>query len=139
MTAAADGDRPTATIEMYDREHSSSSPGDERLAIRKMTVRMPGPEQLAVWQRTARRMAGVDPQALTSEEAMKLLDRGLRVIQSVLVDAADRDWLEDQLLDGNTTLEEAAKIVTLAMDAFNDNGKAAPKTGPVKKARRAAR
>lgn len=138
MPPTPNGDRPTATIDLYDREHGSSTPGDESLAVRKMTVRMPGPEQLAVWQRTAKRMAGVDPDSVDGTTAMKLLDRGLRFIQSVLVHEADRDWLEDQLLDGNLTLEEAARIVTLAMDAFADT-KPAGKPAPAKRARRATR
>lgn len=106
---------------------------------RNLSVSMPTPEQLAVWQRTAKRMTGVDPDALTGPEAMKLLDRGLKVIQSVLPEQDDRDWLEDELLDGALTLEQAAGIVTQAVAAFgNSNGKA-PKAGPVKKARRATR
>jgi hypothetical protein len=103
---------------------------------RDLTVSMPTPEQLAVWQRTARRMTGVDPATMTGEEAMKLLDRGLKVIQSVLPNPDDRDWLEDELLDGNLTLEAAAGIVTAAVAAYRTNG-GPPKTGPVKKARRA--
>lgn len=121
---------------------SNGAPEPKQVSFggRDLTVSMPTPEQLAVWQRTAKRMTGVDTANLTGEEAMKLLDRGLRVIQSVLPDEADREWLEDELLDGNLTLEAAAGIVTKAVAAHNTNGKAAaPTAGPVKKARRATR
>jgi hypothetical protein len=103
---------------------------------RAVTVAMPTDGQLAVWKRTASRFASVDVGELTGEEVGKLLDRGVRVIQSVMASQADRDWLEDELLDGVLTLEAAAGIITEAIAAFRDD-KPAPKTGPIKKARRA--
>lgn len=125
MTATPTSDPPTTRKILFEG--------------RELDVAMPGAEQLAVWQRTAKRMAGYDPNSGDGPEAMKLLDRGMRVIESVLPGQDDRDWLEDQLLDGNLTLEKAAAIVTQTVEAFRDqpaNGKARP----VKKAaRRAAR
>lgn len=106
----------------------------DKLGARTMLVNAPTPEQLAVYQRTAARFDR-DLTTMSEAEASKALDRSVRVVVSVLADQADVEWVEDQFLDGNLTLVEAAAILTLTIEAFSDSKANAPKTGPVKTAR----
>jgi hypothetical protein len=74
-----------------------------------------------------------------AEKLGRLLKQGTKVIRSVLADDTDRDWLMDQLMESDLTLQEAAEIVHLAVAAFvaaKQGTAAAPTTGPVGRVRR---
>lgn len=102
---------------------------------RRMNVVMPTPDQLAIWQRTATRLQATD--GLTPGEIMKLLQRAVTLIGSVLVDEVDRDWVEEALLAGDIDLMGAAAILTVALEELAGKAKAAaPKNGPAPRARR---
>lgn len=107
---------------------------------RTMPVRFPTAEQLTVWNRTARRASEISGRDITNQEAATLLDRVLRIIQSVLDEQADRDWVEDQLLDGGLTLAGdggATDIISMTVELMRGQAEAdAPTTGPAAKARR---
>lgn len=123
MTTTTAAAAPTATIDF---------PVGDNLT-RTMRVKLPTPEQLAVWRRTVEwfERAGDN---LTGEPAQKALGRIVKIIMSVLADDADIEWVEDQLLDGQLTAVRAADILTLTVDQFADQAKnKAPKNGPVKK------
>lgn len=103
---------------------------------RTMNVVMPTPDQLAIWQRTALKLQGAT-QGMGNDEIMRLLQRAVTLIGSVLVDEVDRDWVEEALLAGDLDLMGAAAIVTLAVEHLSASAKAkAPRTGPAPKARR---
>lgn len=123
---------------------------DQPLAViafegRELTVRRPAPEQLGVWSRTAGRLnkvrdaAGAMTKEQQGQEAAKLLGLAIKIIESVLVEEADKEWLEDRMLaggKGGLKLERASDIITLTVTEFNQTRAAAPTTGPVPKARR---
>lgn len=144
-----------APTEPDDQAAAAGPKGEITYRGRTMKVRRPTPEQLMVWKRIAEQGLAVaadeqaNPGQLCAEcggegcdtchntgkahtaKVMKLFDRALRIIASVLVDEADRDWLEDQLLDGTVNLNAAGEIVTLAVnDMIAGREKAAPRTGP---------
>lgn len=147
-TAARPAKKTAATVASVPEEPQTGQTPDQAPITfmgRKILVQAPTAEQIGVWQRTARRFEDADlthrpgdsPDVLVAKnrKAGKLLDRGIKIIESVLVDEDDRDWLEDQLLDRVMTLGEAANIISLAVDAFGQ-AEQAPRTGPAPKARR---
>lgn len=103
----------------------------------ELIVQRPSPEQLVVWRRVATRMTDAlhTGQQVTNQEAAQLLDRGISVITSVIANRVDKDWLEDQMLDGVLTLVQAAEVLNLTIDAFT-GPQPAPTTGPKPRARR---
>jgi len=103
---------------------------------RQVLVLRPTAEQIAVWQRVAKRQAALNGDKMTNEDAMALLDRAMRIVETILADKADRDWLEDQMLDGVLRLDQVVSIVGLTADAYSDTAGAAPTNGPQPKARR---
>jgi hypothetical protein len=109
---------------------------------RRLNVVMPTAEQLAIWQRTALKLQAAGAAGgMTGAEAMKLLQRILTLMGSVLVDEVDRDWIEDAILGGDLDLMGAAAIVSLALTELSRQAetlgaKAAPRNGPAPKARR---
>jgi hypothetical protein len=111
---------------------------------REMYVWMPRPEQLLVWRRTLRRLQDMEENDWTADEVMKALERTRKIIDSVLVNETDKDWLDDQMLDRKLTLKDTGGIIQLTVEAFADAAKgegnrqtkrAAKKVAPKKAAR----
>lgn len=107
VAPAVEPDRLTATITFAGRD---------------LPVVMPRPEQLAIWQRTLSRLGNADLTAMTGAEVGQLINRSIRIVETVLADPADHEWLEDQLLDGGMSLADAANIVTAALAALGAGG-----------------
>lgn len=114
---------------------------------REIYVRLPRPEQLLVWQRTVRQLQKADTASFTGTEAMQALERARRIIDSVLANQADKDWLDDELLDGTFGLREASQIITMTVEAYaeaaqadgnRETKRAAKKAAPKKAARKKA-
>ena len=129
---------------------------------REMKVRTPDEGQLAVWAASAERfqtlgsewaaqseaLAGRDeddPDVLAfrqqrNEQATRALSRAMRIITTALVEQADRDWIEDGLLDRRFGLAEALGLISSAVDELRrlkaSGTVAAPTTGPKTKTRR---
>jgi hypothetical protein len=115
---------------------------------RTMRVHNVSIEQIGVWRRIVRQFEGADeplPADASDEVVMarsqrlqRLLDRTFDIILSMLVDEADIEWVETQLLTHELTLNQAVKIITLAIEEFK--ARQAPTNGPVRrdKARRRA-
>lgn len=112
-----------------------AKPGTIVFRGRTIRVNKPTESQLAVWQRIANRYADLDP-AKDQSKAGEILNRYFVIVESVLADTADRDWVEDHLLGGDMDLTEMAQIVTKTVDHYY--GAKVPKTGPAPKARRRA-
>ena len=121
-TVAKPGSRPTSTITYRGRT---------------MRVQMPSADQLAVWQRTATKLANAT--GLGVEETMKLIQRAITMIATVLVDEVDRDWVEESILHGDMDIMGAAAILTMAIEKLvaqaQTKAATAPRNGPVAKAR----
>lgn len=126
---------------------------------RTMKVRRPDDEQLALWSRIATRAQAFGRAARTSKpcgdcqgsgvrgdercdrcagtgdgdvaQVLRLYNQALSIVTSVLVDEADKDWLEDQLIEKTIDLVGASEIVSLTVTALITSRKpAAPKHGP---------
>lgn len=104
---------------------------------REIWTRMPSPEQLLVWDRTVKRLTGAPPdESWTGSQVMASLDRLRRIVDTILVNRADVDWLDDQFLDGALTFKSLAPFITQVVDAFAD---AAEEGAPNREAKRAAK
>jgi hypothetical protein len=108
---------------------------------RKLTVVMPTPSQLAVWDgfaATSATAGKLDPKSeADNAKAAKILSRSRKLIKSLLADDDDMEWVDDELLNLTLTLQDTLEILTLTNDAFRAQQKtAAPKTGPAPRARR---
>lgn len=126
---------------------------------RVMLYHRPTPDQLAMWKRIAERAeaSGRDfatPKPCPACEGkgceacqgtgsahtatiLRLFDRAMNIITSLIADEADRDWLEDELIAGHFQLQDASEIIRLTVDAMiAGKPSAAPRNGPAPKARR---
>jgi hypothetical protein len=138
---------------------AKSSPDTITFMGREMAVRRPSPEQVALWPRIARRIEerqgdldetprdGESPQdvvARVNAAAEGMVGRLLDLITSVLVEAPDREWIEDQMATGKLRLAPsedtpaAYSILSMAVQHFaaKDGTGGARTTGPAPKARR---
>jgi hypothetical protein len=86
---------------------------------REIYVRYPRPEQLLVWNRTVKSLTevpvGTDWKAA---EVMVALERCRRIIDSIIINKADINWLDDQMLDGEIGFTDLAPFITDTMNAF---------------------
>lgn len=109
---------------------------------RTIWVRMPGPEQLLVWKRTVSKLQNLQNSDWTGESVMAALERSRKIIDSVLVHEADKDWIDDQMLDRMLDLQDTAAIIQLTVEAFasddNRESRRAAKKATRKKATRKA-
>lgn len=108
---------------------------------RKFWVRMPSPEQLLVWKRTVVQLQDADISSWDGNQVMAALERTRKIIDSVILHQVDKDWLDDEMLDGGLGLKATGAIITLTVEAFgtDDNRearRAAKKATPGKKAAR---
>lgn len=124
-----------------------------KLLDREIYVRMPSPEQLLVWQRTVRRLTEAPVNASwTDSEVMNALERLRKIVDSIMVNRIDVDWLDDQFLAQTVDFRRLAPFITdvttafqkYAADQIEANGtraekRAAKKTPAKKAARKAAR
>ena len=85
---------------------------------RKMWVRMPSPEQLLVWKRTLNQLQTADISGWNADQVMRALERTRMIIDSVLANRIDIDWLDDEMLAGNVGLKDTAQIIQLTVQAF---------------------
>lgn len=126
---------------------------------RAMLANVPNEGQLAVWSASAERLQSLgqewaetraalgerdedDPDLAAfrqqqGEQASRALVRVLKIINTLLVRQADRDWIEDSLLEGRFKLGDAMGVLASALDAMKARRKAETSaSGPAKKARR---
>ena len=59
-----------------------------------------------------------DELSALAEQISPLVDRAIRVIQSVLVLQADKDWVEDRILDDATLEQLSEESIGQAVEAF---------------------
>lgn len=91
---------------------------------RTVVVKLPTSEQLAIYRRMSLEFQQLakdgGAEKMELDAALRHLDRATRLIQSILRDDVDRDWIEDMLLDGKVTLEECTGLLTDAFRRLND-------------------
>lgn len=112
---------------------------------REIFSRMPSPEQLIVWQRTIKRLEAAPMDASwTGSEVMAALERLRKIVDTLMVNRADVDWLDEQFLDETVTFQTLAPFITDVVNAFqefaaaqgNREARRATKKAPAKKATR---
>lgn len=88
---------------------------------REIYTRMPRPEQILVWQRTIDRLgkAPVDA-SWTGSEVMAALERLRKIVDSIIVNQADINWLDDGFLDGSITFQQLAPFIGEVAKAYAD-------------------
>jgi hypothetical protein len=113
---------------------------------REIYCRMPEAEQLLVWQRTVRRLSDAPINASwTGSEVLTALERLLKIVNSLMANKADIEWLDDQFLERKINFQTLAPFITLVTEAFakaaeeegnREDRRAATKKTPAKKAAR---
>jgi hypothetical protein len=86
---------------------------------RAVQVRLPSIEQTAVMHRIQRRyaLAQVNADNLTIQETIALIDSALTVIQMLMAEQQDRDWVENLLATGEASLLDLLPFMESAMVA----------------------
>jgi len=108
-------------------------------ADRKVWVKMPSPEQLLVWKRVLNQLQAPEVKGWNGEQVMRALERARKIVDSMLLNKADIEWLDDEMLDGRIGLVETSQIITRGVEAFRDlDNREARRAADKKKARRKA-
>lgn len=88
---------------------------------RTMWVRMPSHEKLLVWQRTVTALERVPVDATwNASEVMKALERLRKIVDSILVNKADVEWIDDQFLEGVLTFRTLAPMIITTVEAYKE-------------------
>lgn len=146
----------TPTIIEYE---FAPAPGVRRM----LHVRVPDENALAVWMATGQRFSDMgaewsateamlagrpddDPDVqefrkLRRDQAMRAVARAAKVVVTALDRQADRDWVEDEMLEQRLTIGQVMGILSGAVEQLRQERIAqpvaeAPKNGPKKTARR---
>jgi hypothetical protein len=80
------------------------------------------PTQLAMMRLTANRLARLDPANTSNEEALRVYEKVIQIVTSILVNRDDRDWIEDLLLQKEMNLEEATEVMEQATAEWGKAG-----------------
>lgn len=141
------------TTEQEPADDSAETPVELPVMLldREIYTRMPSPEQLLVWQRTVDRLTKAPVNASwNGSEVMNALERLRKIVDSIMVNRADVDWLDDQFLEETLDFRGLAPFITNVTVAFQEyaaaqialNGtreeRRAVKKAPAKKATRKA-
>jgi len=102
---------------------------------RVIEVRKPTEEQLFAWDRILRKLEQMAKAVETANQARRLMDKCDVIINAVIVNEDDKDWLEDGQLDGTITLEDAGKIVLEALKAYESEIKGEPANRAARRAK----
>jgi len=109
---------------------------------REIWVKLPSPEQYLVWRRTLRQMESADTSDWNAQQALIAFERARDIIDSVILNEADKTWIDREWLIGTLGLVETAQIIQLTTEAFGEdeaepNNRAEKRAAtPKKKARR---
>jgi hypothetical protein len=132
----------TEPIEVPEASAPATMPPEKEIDFqgRTMWVRIPRPEALLVWKRTLKKLQDVETGDWGGDEVMAALERTRKIIDSLLVNEVDKDWLDDEMLDSRIGLIETAQIINLTVEAYaaddNRETRRAAKRAPAKKATR---
>lgn len=113
------------------------APKTVTLKGRVIEVKRPTDEQLFAWDQVLRRMEAMGKNIENTDQARKLINKCMNIVNAVIANEDDRDWLEDGRLDGSITLQDAGELVLDALKVYEfDTKPAAPKRGrPARRAK----
>jgi hypothetical protein len=138
----------TDTPVTEDLQDAPAPAGSERSITfrgREIWVKLPSPEQYLVWQRSIKMIEKMEDSEAdwNASQVLRALERGRGIIDSVILNEPDKEWLDNQWLDGAFGLVETVQILQLATEAFAEDDtanratkRAAKKAAPKKTVRR---
>lgn len=94
------------------------------LTIRGNQVEIGGsnPTQLAMMRLMANRLARLDSNNTTPDEAVRVYEKIIQIVTGIMVNRDDRDWVEDLLISKEMDLEEATEIMSRATEEWAKDG-----------------
>jgi hypothetical protein len=101
---------------------------------REIYVRRPSPEQVLVWQRVLRRLQDPDLDNWTGAQLLNELEKVRKIIDSLLANESDIDWLDGEMLAGRVDLISCMRLVENATVAIHET--TAKSSTPKKRATR---
>lgn len=105
---------------------------------RLMWFKPPSTGQLILLQRFRMQLKGIANNDSGYQLIMSVSMKTLNVIDSLFLDSADRDWVEDQLISGKLEVSELIPILAGGNASVDTPDDVAPKKKAVKKAVKAA-
>lgn len=102
---------------------------------REIEVVQPTQDQLYVWDRVLTRMQNAAQQVADADQARRLLGKCDAITNAIIATEDDRDWLEEEMMVGNVTLEESVQVVVAAIKAYEDELKGEPTNRAARRAR----
>lgn len=131
--------RPAAPPEVVAGDETSA-PTVQRETItfmgRKLAVRLPSAEQLIAWDSLTKRVQRQDPETVTMADAVKFTSQLYTIIESVMVEPDDVDWLWELRAQEKINLEKASEIITEALKAFKSALTGEPDNRAARRARK---
>lgn len=85
---------------------------------REIHARHPSPEQLLVWQRTLDKLANANMADWNGAQVIASLRRLRMIVDSVLANPVDIDWIDDEMLAGRFTLNECVEMLMRVVQEF---------------------
>lgn len=117
---AAAVEEPAAATEAQPEEMTA----EVEFLNRKVLVRLPTDEQLVMYRRLSVQFQDLTADGaadnLTTEQALRELDRAIRLVQSVLVHDRDKERIEEDLLEGKVTLAQCTGLLKQAFQKLNE-------------------
>lgn len=112
------------TEETPEQATEETAPPKFFLEIRGNQVEIGGsdPTQLAMIRLTANRLARLDSNNTTPDEAVRVYQKVIQIVTSIMVSQDDRDWVEDLLMRKEMDLEEATTIMSQAAEEWAKDG-----------------
>ena len=112
------------TEEKPEQPEAETEPKKHFLTIRGNEVEIGGSDagQLAMIRLTANRLARLDPNNTTPDQAVRVYEKVIQIVTSLMVNREDRDWVEDLLITKEMDLEEATVIMSQAAEEWANEG-----------------
>lgn len=100
---------------------AGSEPGGSKpitFLDREIMVQMPDENQILVWRKIVRQFE-VEGNTQDRERQFVLMERGRKIVDSVIVLDDDKEWIDDMLIEKKTTMAEVVEIILRAMKAHH--------------------
>lgn len=92
---------------------------------REIEMRMPTQDQLMMWNRTIRKGERALEESGDATAALNYLGKIRDIVDSLIVSEDDVDWLDELMVAGKLSVEDASKLVVQASEKLA-GGKKAP-------------
>lgn len=119
---------PAPDVPVPDPDGRDADTAELEFVGRRVLVKLPTAEQLTIYRRLSREFQDLSRDGaadrLSLDEALRHLGRATRLVQSILAEDRDREWLEDQLLDGKITMQQCTGLLRDAFKRLNAKAEA---------------